>query len=68
MVTLNFTMHREIATMLEEAAFRQLKLLENKKLGISFLNNLFILFFLTIKIKRKYSGNINRFTKYIAIF
>ena len=33
MVTLNFTMHREIATMLEEAAYQQLKILENKKLG-----------------------------------
>ena len=32
MVTLNFTMHREIATMLEEAAYQQLKLLENKQL------------------------------------
>ena len=30
MVTLNFTMHREIAIMLEEAAYQQLKLLENK--------------------------------------
>jgi spatacsin len=32
MVTLNFTMHREIATMLEEAAYQQLRILENKKL------------------------------------
>ena len=32
MVTLNFTMHREIAIMLEEAAFQQLKLLENKQI------------------------------------
>lgn len=32
MVTLNFTMHREIANMLEEAAYKQLKLLENKQL------------------------------------
>ena len=37
MVTLNFTMHREIAIMLEEAAYQQLKLLGNKKIGISFL-------------------------------
>ena len=35
MVTLNFTMHREIATMLEEAAYQQLKLLENKELDNS---------------------------------
>ena len=35
MVTLNFTMHREIATMLEEAAYQQLKLLENKPLGFN---------------------------------
>ena len=34
MVTLNFTMHREIATMLEEAAYRQLKLFETKQIGI----------------------------------
>jgi hypothetical protein len=33
MVTLNFTMHREIAAMLEEAAYQQLKLLENRQLG-----------------------------------
>jgi spatacsin len=33
MVTLNFTMHREIATMLEEAAYEQLKNFKNKKLG-----------------------------------
>lgn len=33
MVTLNFTMHREIATMLEEAAYERLKILENKPLG-----------------------------------
>lgn len=33
MVTLNFTMHREIASMLEEAAYQQLKLLENKQIG-----------------------------------
>ena len=33
MVTLNFTMHREIASMLEEAAYQQLKLLENKTIG-----------------------------------
>lgn len=32
MVTLNFTMHREIAIMLEEAAYQQLKLLKDKKL------------------------------------
>jgi len=32
MVTLNFTMHREIAIMLEEAAYQQLKLLENKEI------------------------------------
>jgi spatacsin len=32
MVTLNFTMHREIAVMLEEAAYQQLKLLENKQI------------------------------------
>ena len=32
MVTLNFTMHREIAIMLEEAAYQQLRLLENKQL------------------------------------
>ena len=35
MVTLNFTMHREIATMLEEAAYQQLKLLEKKELDNS---------------------------------
>ncbi len=33
MVTLNFTMHREIATMLEEAANLQLKKLESKQIG-----------------------------------
>ena len=33
MVTLNFTMHREIAIMLEEAAYQQLKLLDNKVVG-----------------------------------
>lgn len=33
MVTLNFTMHREIASMLEDAAYQQLKLLENKQIG-----------------------------------
>ncbi len=32
MFTLNFTMHREIAVMLEEAAYEQLKLLENKQI------------------------------------
>lgn len=33
MVTLNFTMHREIAIMLEEAAYQQLKLLESKTIA-----------------------------------
>lgn len=33
MVTLNFTMHREIAKMLEEAAYQQLKVLETKVIG-----------------------------------
>ncbi|CAF0723942.1 unnamed protein product [Brachionus calyciflorus] len=32
MITLHFTMHREIAKMLEEAAYEQLKLFEHKKL------------------------------------
>ena len=33
MITLHFTMHREIAKMLEEAAYEQLKLFEHKKFG-----------------------------------
>jgi hypothetical protein len=37
MVALNFTMHREIAIMLEEAAYQMLKLLENKKIGNYFI-------------------------------
>ena len=52
MVTLNFTMHREIAKMLEEAAFQQLKVLGKKNIGILMiinihcsLNYLFIIFF-----------------------
>ncbi len=68
MVTLNFTMHREIAKMLEEAAYQQLKLLENKQIGKFFKNfkekqN---------KIKkvsfRKHARYNNRFAKYFTIF
>lgn len=33
MIALHFTMHREIAKMLEDAAYEQLKLLEDKTLG-----------------------------------
>jgi spatacsin len=33
MVTLNFTMHREIANMLQDAAYQQLKILEAKQIG-----------------------------------
>ena len=36
MVTLNFTMHREIANMLQDAAYQQLKVLEKKQIGIYF--------------------------------
>jgi len=54
MVTLNFTMHREIAAMLEEAAYQQLKLLENKQLGLSYLFLLFLL--IKTNFKRFYSS------------
>ncbi len=78
MVTLNFTMHREIAQMLEEAAYQQLKLLEKKQIGtVAYINTHIDLFFFLILLKiikiqqqllRKYSRNSHGFAKYFAVF
>ena len=70
MVTLNFTMHREIANMLQDAAYQQLKVLEKKQIGIYFYYWLLIIKKnkeLILVIFRKYTRDYNILTKYITV-